>query len=64
MSITDRKISDLTVDEFVVLVTDIIDRRIKALIDPDGELREDFIEELLERQNQPDLAEIDEVWQD
>ena len=64
MSKKDRKISDLTVDEFAVLITDIIDQRIRTLFDPDGELRDDFIEELLKRKNQPDLVEIDEVWPD
>ena len=64
MSETDRRISDLTVDEFTALITDIIDQRINALLDPDGELRDDFIEELLKRKSQPDLVEIDEVWSD
>ena len=59
-----KKISDLTVEEFTELITDIIDQRISALLDPDGELRVDFIEELLKRKNQPDLIEIDEVWPD
>ncbi len=47
MSETDRKISDLTGDEFTDLITDIIDQRIRTLLDPDGELRDDFIEEML-----------------
>jgi hypothetical protein len=64
MSKTDKRISDLTVDEFTALITDIIDQRISTLLDPDGELRDDFIEELLKRKNQPDLVGIDEVWSD
>ena len=57
-----KKISDLTVDEFTELMTGIIDRRIEALLDPDGELREAFVEELLNRKNNPDLVDINEVW--
>ena len=57
-----RKILDLTVDEFTDLVSDIIDQRIEAIFAPDGELRADFAEELIRRRNNPDLVDINEVW--
>ena len=60
----DRKISDLTVDELTEIIAEIIDKRISALLDSDGELREDFIAELLKRKEDPDLVDIDEVWSD
>ena len=59
----DKKITDLTVEEFKDIMTDIIDQRIEAVLAPDGELREDFIAELLRRRNNPDLVDIDEVWE-
>ena len=57
-----RKLTDLTVEEFTELVAEIIDRRIEALLDPEGELKDDFIKELLNRRNNPDLLDIEEVW--
>ncbi|NQS97952.1 MAG: hypothetical protein HQ591_05820 [candidate division Zixibacteria bacterium] len=57
-----KKISELTVAEFTELMTEIIDRRIEALLDPDGELREAFIVELLNRKNNPDIVDMNEVW--
>ncbi len=57
-----KKISDLTVEEFTDIVSDIIDRRIEAVFAPDGELRQDFVDELIRRKNNPDLVDINEVW--
>jgi len=57
-----KKISDLSIDEFKDMMSDIIDQRIDAVLAPDGELREDFIIELLKRKNKADLVNIDEVW--
>ena len=53
-----RKISDLTVDEFTDLVSDIIDQRIEAIFASDGELRADFAEELKRRRNNPNIVDM------
>ena len=58
----DRKIADLTVDEFTELIENIIDRRIDAVLDDEGELREDFVRELKNRLKNPDLVDFNEVW--
>jgi len=56
------KISDLTVAEFTTLISEIIDQRLRILIDTDGELREDFVQEIMQRKNDPDLVDMDEVF--
>jgi hypothetical protein len=56
------KISDLTVTEFTELISEIIDQRLRILLDSDGKLRENFVDELLERKNNPDLVDMDEVF--
>ena len=58
-----KKVSDLTIEEFRDMMSDLIDQRIEAVLAPDGELREDFVVELLNRKNKPDLVNIDEVWE-
>ena len=56
------KISDLTVTEFTELISEMIDQRLRILLDSDGKLRENFVDELLERKNNPDLVDMDEVF--
>ena len=58
----DRKIADLTVDEFTKLIENIIDRRIVAVLDDEGELKEDFVRELKNRLKNPDLVDFNEAW--
>ena len=56
------KISDLTVTEFTELISEMIDQRLRIFLDSDGKLRENFVDELLERKNNPDLVDMDEVF--
>ena len=57
-----KKLSDLTIEEFTDLITDIIDQRIEGFFTPDGELKEEFRKELIRRRDNPDLVDIKEFW--
>ncbi|MDP8240065.1 MAG: hypothetical protein P9X24_13320 [Candidatus Hatepunaea meridiana] len=55
------RISDLTVEQLTTLITDIIDQRLEEWLQTDGELREDFVEEL---EDQADIEEAKKVLEE
>lgn len=54
----DTKVSDLTVDELKKIIREVIE----DYIDPDGELREDFAQELRERIESKNIITHEDVW--
>jgi hypothetical protein len=62
MTTLSRKISDLTVNEFSELISGIIDARIQAIFSEEGELKDEFISELLERKNNPKLVGFKSIF--
>ena len=57
-NIMDTKVSDLTVDELKKIIREVIE----DYIDPDGELREDFAQELRERIESKNIITHEDVW--
>ncbi|MBC8204789.1 hypothetical protein ISS30_11230 [bacterium] len=53
-----ERVSDLTVDELKKIIREVIEE----YIDPDGEVREDFAQELRERMVSEDFISHEEVW--
>lgn len=55
-----QKVSDLTVEELKKVIREVIEE----YIDSDGELREDFAQELRQRMESKDFIAHEEVWGD
>ena len=55
-----EKVSDLTVEELKKIIREVLEE----YIDPEGELREDFAQELRLRMESKDFITHEEVWSD
>jgi hypothetical protein len=55
-----EKVTDLTVEELKKIIREVLEE----YIDPDGELREDFAQELRQRMESKDFITHEEIWGD